>query len=196
MMCAGPEDLCASTTTKARLVGSPIGDHAARGDIAASGDAVSGDAVSGDAVSGDAVSGDAASGDAVSGDAVSAEPQLAAAAADTKARTSSITAVVVGPGRGRLVAFILAACEEFEVNSCRVLCVETNALAIGYLRSRFGNDERVTLVHAALKPDDTPNTLPPECAPFIGVSGISSWMLRNVQTHVCTRLGFRALSQS
>jgi hypothetical protein len=159
MMCAGPEDLCASTTTKASLVGSPIGDHAARGDIAASGDAVSGDA---------------ASGDAVSGDAVSTEPQLAAAAADTKARTSSITAVVVGPGRGRLVAFILAACEEFEVNSCRVLCVETNALAIGYLRSRFGNDERVTLVHAALKPDDTHNTLPPECAPFIGVSGISS----------------------
>lgn len=86
-------------------------------------------------------------------------------------KAASVVAVVIGPGRGRLVTYILEACDEEGVE-CKVLCVETNSLAMQHLQSRFAGENRVTLVHAALRPDDTAETLPHECLPFLGVSNI------------------------
>jgi hypothetical protein len=77
-----------------------------------------------------------------------------------------LTAVVVGPGRGRLPSYILDACDAIGVR-CRVLCIEANPLALAFLEVRFADDPRVTLVHAVLSADAHAADLPAQCRSFL-----------------------------
>jgi hypothetical protein len=68
-----------------------------------------------------------------------ATASVAAAAVATVVR-----AVVVGPGRGRLVQYILDGAEAAGTE-IRVLCLDANPLAVQCLHARFVGDARVVM---------------------------------------------------
>lgn len=68
-----------------------------------------------------------------------------------RGRDGPLTAVIVGPGRGRLPSFLVDSCREHGV-PLRLLALEANAECVAELGARWAE---VDLVHAVLHPDWT-----------------------------------------
>lgn len=83
-----------------------------------------------------------------------------------------LRAVVVGPGLGRLVKYIVEAADEAGVG-LQVLCIEANLLAVKHVRYLFRGDSRVVVEHFALHPTHDAAALPAAARPFLGCTALS-----------------------